>query len=132
MLPQTDKQVADLRETLAVLREENRQLRELLRHDSVDVPLEWGLTRTQRIVFRLLVSREWVTPEAFAAAAYSHRSDGGPDSVKNLRGQIHKIRRKTARYGVHIKSIYGVGFRLRDRHRFQTDLQPTADLSARK
>lgn len=93
------------------LREEVRQLRDLLAPETTVVPIEWGLTPTETRVYAHLASRERATKESIYQALYSG-AVGENVEIKIIDVFVCKIRKKLRPFGVRIATIWGVGYRL--------------------
>lgn len=105
---------ARLRDECETLRERVRQLEELL-VPAVHVPLEWRLAKQEARLFAALTTREWVRHEALDAAIRLGSDGDGGRIVPVI---AMRLRRKTARFGVVIETVWGEGYRLVDRERW--------------
>ena len=108
----TDDLYERQREEILTLREEVRQLRELLTPTSIIVPLEYGLTNRQAQLYAHLASREMATKESIMLAIYSDQVDALPD-IKIVDVFVCKLRKKLLPFGILIDTIWGQGYALR-------------------
>ena len=112
--------IAAQREKIGELEEQVRQLKKLLVPPFV-TPVEWGLTAQQQTLFCMLLKRDLVTRDMFNAVAITR------PSTKNTSNQcsdmaVYHLRKKLKKFGVHVKSEWGVGWRLVDRKNWQKRL----------
>lgn len=114
-----DRIVLDLQREIAILRERIRQLEEVLAPSAVPVPVEFGLTGSEARVFAHLASRDIATKQSLMMALYSDRADIEPEP-KIVDVFVCKMRKKLARYGVTIETVWGQGYRLLSRHEYCT------------
>ena len=99
------------------LEEQVRQLQKVLVPPFV-TPVEWGLTRKQKALFCMLLKREIVTRDMLDAAYIT-----GASITPNYGNVIlYQLRKKLKKYGIHVKSEWGVGWRLVDRKNWQKRL----------
>ena len=97
------------------LREEVRQLRKILT-PKLDIPVEWGLTDSEEMVFACLLSRNFATKEMIMMSIYS-------DSNVEIRQEkicdvfICKIRRKLKPFGIEIHTKWGSGWWIDSEHK---------------
>ncbi|MCP4384885.1 MAG: winged helix-turn-helix domain-containing protein [Hyphomicrobiales bacterium] len=108
---------ARLRDENEVLREHNLQLQELIRPDNVLIVDDWRLTQFERRLFRCLTTRTWCPYDILMAALYADQPGDHPDA-RILRVMVSKMRTKLRPFGVEIETVWGLGYRLRDRKRF--------------
>lgn len=109
------------------LREENEALREQIAYLQAalmgpeELPLEWGLTKTEQRIVRVCLTRDIATKEAIATALYWDK-DEPEDAISNIRVHLSKIRRKLKPFGIEIKTSWGNGFYVPSgiRERFQS------------
>jgi hypothetical protein len=87
------------------LRDENRRLRELL-IGAQAVPNCFGLSRSQALIFRMLMTHKTVTMDALYTALYSTRPGDGP-TEQCLHVMVYHTRRKVERFGIGIKRHSG-------------------------
>ena len=95
------------------LKEQVCQLKKLLVPPFV-TPVEWGLTAQQQTLFCMLLTRDRVTRDMFNAVAITR------PSTKNVANQccdmaVHHLRKKLKKFGVQVKTEWGLGWRLVDR-----------------
>lgn len=91
-----------------------RQLKKLLVPVFI-TPIEWGLTRKQQALFSMLLTRDLVTRDMLDAAAIA-----GASSTPNYGNVIiYQLRKKLKKFGIQVKSEWGVGWRLVDRKNWQ-------------
>ena len=112
--------IATQRDTILELEEQVRLLKKLLVPVFV-TPIEWGLTAQQQTLFCMLLTRDRVTRDMFNAVAITR------PSTKNESNQccdmsVCQLRKKTKKYGIHIKNEWGLGWRLVDRKSWQKRL----------
>ncbi|RVE90101.1 helix-turn-helix domain-containing protein [Sinorhizobium meliloti] len=112
-----DRIVLDLQREITILRERVRQLEELLAPTTVPVPIEFGLTGSEARVFAHLATRDMATKQSVMLALYSDRADVEPET-KIVDVFVCKMRKKLARFGVTIETVWGQGYRLLNRHEF--------------
>ena len=109
--------IAAQRDTIDELKEQVCQLKKLLVPPFV-TPVEWGLTRKQKALFCMLLKREIVTRDMLDAAYIT-----GASITPNYGNVIlYQLRKKLKKYGIHVKSEWGVGWRLVDRKSWQKRL----------
>ncbi|MDK1386346.1 helix-turn-helix domain-containing protein [Sinorhizobium sp. 8-89] len=102
---------------IEMLRERLRQLEEVLAPSTVSIPVEYRLTGSEARVFAHLVSRDIATKQSVMLALYSDRPDVEPE-IKIVDVFICKMRKKLAGYGVDIRTVWGQGYSLANRHEF--------------
>ncbi len=99
------------------LEQENDELRERIRvHEEIvgiriEVPLVFGLTSHEAMLFGLLLKRDLVTKEMAMLGLYGDRPNLDPE-IKIVDVYICKARKKLKRFGVEIETVWGRGFRL--------------------
>lgn len=101
---------ARLRDENETLREENQQLRDVLRPE-IKVPTAWKLTGSEATILGVMVKRELATRTAIIAALYSDRADDAPDP-KIIDVFVCRLRRKLKADGAVITSHAGQGYSL--------------------
>ncbi|QHJ78506.1 MAG: hypothetical protein [Bacteriophage sp.] len=102
--------IAAQREKIDELEEQVRQLKKLLVPAFV-TPIEWHLTRKQQALFCMFLKRDLVTRDMLDAAAIT-----GASITPNYGNVIlYQLRKKLKKYGIQVKSEWGVGWRLVDR-----------------
>ena len=115
------RRCADLRDEVEELRETIRQMRDAAAPPWVTMfPLGVYLTPAQQTVFRCLVGQEVATKEGLYQAITSDRPEPWPDP-KIVDVHIHHLRKKLGPHGARIETLWGVGYRLIDRHRFRPE-----------
>lgn len=92
---------------IAELEEEVRQLK-LLLDPPMPLPEEWKLTPAQSRIYRHLASRGLGTYDSL----YYVASRGNPVTENNMRVQISKTRAKLEPFGITIRHVRHVGYRL--------------------
>ena len=112
--------IAAQRDTIDELKEQVRQLKKLLVPPFV-TPIEWGLTAQQQTLFCMLLTRDRVTRDMFNAVAITR------PSTKNAANQccdmaVYHLRKKLKKFGVQVKTEWGLGWRLVDRKNWQKRL----------
>ena len=113
------------RDTIDELKEQVRQLKKLLVPPFV-TPVEWGLTAQQQTLFCMLLKRDLVTRDMFNAVAITR------PSTKNAANQccdmaVCHLRKKLKKFGVQVKTEWGLGWRLVDRKTWQKRLTDAED-----
>ena len=113
----TDAIIARQRDTIDELKEQVCQLKKLLVPVFV-TPIEWGLTAQQQTLFCMLLTRDRVTRDMFNAVAITR------PSTKNAANQccdmaVCHLRKKLKKFGVQVKTEWGLGWRLVDRKNWQ-------------
>ena len=99
------------------LEEQVRQLKKLLVPIFV-TPVEWSLTRKQQALFCMFLKRDLVTRDMLDAAAIT----GASISPNYGNVILYQLRKKLKKYGIQVKSEWGVGWRLVDRKNWQKRL----------
>ena len=113
----TDFIIARQCEKIEELEEQVRQLKKLLVPAFV-TPVEWGLTRKQKALFCMLLTRDLVTRDMLDAAAIT-----GASSTPNYGNVLlYQLRKKLKKFGIQVKSEWGLGWRLVDRKSWQKRL----------
>ena len=112
-----DAIIARQREKIGELEEQVRQLKKLLVPIFV-TPVEWGLTRKQQALFCMLLKREIVTRDMLDATDITGTSIT-PNYVNVI---LYQLRKKLKKFGIQVKSEWGVGWRLVDRKSWQKRL----------
>lgn len=111
-------------------REEARQLREEMRgmarafevneaayvHHSM-TPEAWNLSKAERAMFLALVNHK--TASIIELMTALHFVGGKGEHPKILNVHVCNMRKKLEPFGVKIENIWGVGYRLLDRHKYQ-------------
>ncbi len=108
---------ARLRDENEILTEHNLQLQELIRPDNVLIKPEWRLTGCEERIFRCLTTQERCSHDLLMEALYAARADDYPDP-KIVSVLICKMRPKLRPFQITIETVWGQGYRLRDRKRF--------------
>ena len=109
--------IAAQREKIGELEEQVRQLKKLLVPAFV-TPIEWRLTRKQQALFCMFLKRDLVTRDMLDAAAIT-----GTSITPNYGNVIlYQLRKKLKKFGIQIKSEWGLGWRLVDRKSWQKRL----------
>ena len=105
------------RETSAIekLQAENDALRERLKAferdflgDDIVFPVSWRLTPSEKRVMGALLARAQVTRQQLLTAVTLY--DGDEPDIKIIDVLICKVRKKLKPLGIHIKTIWGVGY----------------------
>ena len=94
-----------------------RQLKKLLVPVFI-TPIEWGLTRKQKALFCMLLNRDLVTRDMLDAADIT----GASITPNHANVVLYQLRKKLKKFGVQIKTEWGVGWRLVDRKSWQKRL----------
>lgn len=115
----TDHLVSVLRDRCELLEEQVRQLQELLvPSELLFLPIpEVHLTTHEARLFAHLISREFGTKASCFAAMFGL---DGEQTPKNLDVHIYRLRAKLGAAGVVIDTLWGQGWRLRDRGKWRT------------
>ena len=109
--------IATQRDTILELEEQVRQLKKLLVPPFV-MPAEWHLTRKQKALFCMLLNRDLVTRDMLDAADIT----GASITPNHGNVILYQLRKKLKKYGIQVKSEWGVGWRLVDRKSWQKRL----------
>ena len=104
-------------EKIEDLEEQVRQLKKLLVPPFV-TPAEWHLTRKQKALFCMLLNRDLVTRDMLDAADIT----GASITPNHGNVILYQLRKKLKKFGVQIKTEWGVGWRLVDRKTWQKRL----------
>lgn len=99
-----------LRAELETVREENRQLKEILTPDENSHSWRLGLSKTQIAMFERLERTEIASREALLSVIEA--TNGSVSSDKSLHAIIHYMRKRLKGSGYLIKTVWGVGYRL--------------------
>ena len=113
----TDFIIARQCEKIEELEDQVRQLKKLLVPPFV-TPVEWGLTRKQKALFCMLLNRDLVTRDMLDAADIT----GASITPNHANVVLYQLRKKLKKFGVQIKTEWGVGWRLVDRKTWQKRL----------
>lgn len=113
----TDAIIARQRDTIDELKEQVCQLKKLLVPPFV-TPAEWHLTRKQKALFCMLLNRDLVTRDMLDAADIT----GASITPNHANVVLYQLRKKLKKFGVQIKTEWGVGWRLVDRKSWQKRL----------
>lgn len=105
----TDAIIARQCEKIGELEEQVRQLKKLLVPAFV-TPVEWGLNRQEQALFCMFLNRDLVTRDMFAIARTKTNTTSDPSDVV-----LCRLRKKTKKIGIQVKTVWGVGWRLVDR-----------------
>jgi len=106
---------AALRDRIAELEERIRQLEKAFAPE-ISVPDEWCLTALEGKLFRLFAQNRLVTIESFLLLYYGFRDE--PPATNMMRVLVSNLRHKLGPFGVHIDTVWGLGYRLRNREQF--------------
>lgn len=98
------------------LRERVRQLEDALAPGGFDPPIEWSLTPKEAAMLSHLTTREIASKESLYGVLYSGSLEQ-PD-IKIIDVFICKLRKKLSPHGVEVKTVWGRGYSLVDRHRY--------------
>lgn len=110
MSPGAAPELECLRETVDLLIEENRQLKELLASPKNAPPLEWGLSKVRARIYTALATRRYTSFELLLASVYGGR-DCAPNS-ESLKVNVWHTKRALQAHGFTIKSQRGIGYSL--------------------
>lgn len=113
-----DSLLFEQQEQIETLRERVRQLVDALAPPDTVVPIEWGLTASEARVFSHLTTRDVATKSSIMAALYSDRPDEGDVEPKIVDVFVCKMRRKIAKFGVEILTVWGQGYTLANRSQY--------------
>ena len=106
---------ASLRDRIEELEEENRQLRDLLKCEDVELPREWGLTKAEARFVRLILGNPIATYELIMSALWWDKADGPPDTAHNsISIRVCRIRQKIPLLRDGLKNVHGQGYELTD------------------
>lgn len=109
--------ISQQREKIGELEEQVRQLKKVLVPVFV-TPVEWGLTRKQQALFCMLLKREIVTRDMLDAAEIT----GASITPNHSNVILYQLRKKLKKFGIQVKTEWGVGWRLVDRKNWQKRL----------
>jgi two-component system cell cycle response regulator CtrA len=99
------------------LEQENDELRERVRvleemvGIRIEVPLVFGLTTHEAMLFGLLLKRDLVSKEMAMVGLYGDRPNLDPE-IKIVDVYVCKARKKLRGFGVEIETVWGRGYRL--------------------
>lgn len=99
------------------LARELRQLKKLLA-PAVDIPVEWGLPRAERVIFDALFARknQWVAKDRLTYLLWGDADflcDRKREPTKTIESHISKLRRRLAKFtDATIENSRNVGYRL--------------------
>jgi two-component system cell cycle response regulator CtrA len=93
------------------LRDRVTQLEEVVGF-SIDLPIFLGLTTHEARLFGALLKRPVWTKEQLLFALYSGRHDDEQPEIKIIDVYVCKARKKLARWGIEIETLWGQGYRL--------------------
>ena len=107
-MPDAERQIADLRERIEILEEENRQLRAEIRFAG-PLPEGWSLSPSEQELMRALMVRPFLSREAAVSAVYGDRDE--PENPHECIGVfMSRLRQKLRPRGIEIKTRWGFGF----------------------
>lgn len=109
--------ISQQREKIGELEEQVRQLKKVLVPVFI-TPVEWGLTRKQQALFCMLLKREIVTRDMLDAAEIT----GASITPNHSNVILYQLRKKLKKFGIQVKTEWGVGWRLVDRKNWQKRL----------
>lgn len=91
------------------LREENRQLKQMLSGPHAEFPKEWGLISHECRLLRALMAIKGVRPREtlLRACAVSESA-----SENLLKVRVSRLRKKLTPVGIEIRTVYGIGYEL--------------------
>lgn len=112
-----DSLVNQLQTRIDFLEERIRLLEEALAPSSIPIPAEWTLTSSEARVFAHLTTREMATKSSIMVALYSDKVDDEA-AIKIVDVFVCKLRKKLKVFDIHIETVWGQGYSLRDRHQF--------------
>lgn len=107
--------IRDLKGRIDELKEENRQLKEMLRGDHLNLPLEWNLPPTISKIIKVLLSQEAATTQEIFNTLYFDDPNGGPDSPDIIQVHISLHRKKLKEFGIEIKHLRERGYYIVDK-----------------
>ncbi len=93
------------------LRERVAFLEDALFSADVVLPLEWGLSPSEKRMFGALLARESITKEHLLTAVHGVRAGDAP-GIQIVDVFICHIRRKLKPFGIRIETLRGEGYRL--------------------
>lgn len=98
------------KDEIEILNERIKILESQIFGDSVNIPIEFGLTKSERKIFAVLLNRESVSKEIAEMALYGDRLDvpEGGSNVANV--LIHRLRKKLEPFNITIDTFHGQGF----------------------
>ncbi len=102
--------IAELRERIDILEEENRQLQEALYPDEMSPMWRYGLTKCEIALFNRLLQTELATRETLVNVLEA--TTRKPGAQRTVDVMMHKIRRKLKHSPHKIHTVWGIGYRL--------------------
>ncbi len=105
-----ETRIRELREQNDWLLAENANLKDALTQ-TVELPPELGLTKSQRLLLGKLMTRQVATRESLMDTLYFDKSDTMP-SEKTLDALICYLRKKLKPHGITVRTQWGTGFYL--------------------
>lgn len=113
-----DLLISSLQLQNAKLVERVDELEKAIFGSTLEAPPEWKLTASESRVFCALASREVATKEFLLVALYDDTfKDRAEPKIVDV--YVCKLRKKLKLYDVSIETIWGKGYRLPERERFQ-------------
>ena len=107
-----DRQIANLTETVAQLRDELRRLRATLTVEQ-NVDPGFGLSNDERNMVALLLKHEVVSREKMTFILYGHVNEADwPDVFQTLSTKMYRLRNKLRKFDIHITNRKRVGWRI--------------------
>lgn len=103
---------------LEALEAENERLQDriLVLEELLGIGIEWplflGLTPHEGKLLGALMKRELQSKESLLLALYGHKPDGDMPEIKIIDVFVCKARKKLARFGIRIDTVWGEGYRL--------------------
>lgn len=119
-----------LRNQIETLAEQVRQLKDqLVPLAEVNLPRTVHLTRSEERIFAYLTTRDVATKQGIYDALYAEKPNADAATVKIVDVFMCRIREKLAHLGVVIDTVWGRGYRLRDREKYRNPPRPVAKAS---
>ena len=108
-------EVAELRERIDLLEEENRQLKADLYGIANDIFIDrckqcFGMSNTESRIFQILVDKGIRRETAIFAAIYGARPEGKQPEIQIIKVYFSKIRSKISAFEIEIRTMRGEGF----------------------
>jgi two-component system cell cycle response regulator CtrA len=98
------------RDRIHTLEERVRQLEEILAPSSVDIPVEWGLTVTEKRVYACLATRAMASKAMIFQSLYSDQLEEPDPRIIDV--FVCKLRKKLKPFGIAIATVRGEGYAL--------------------
>ena len=119
-----DRQIANLAETVAQLRDELRRLRATLTSEHA-ISADFGLSNDERNMVALLLKHDVVSREKMTFILYGHVNEADwPDVFQTLATKMYRLRNKLRKFDIHILIRPRVGWRISDANKAKLRAAP--------